>query len=131
MYDEHTVIGQIQLINPMMSYDTNDYLIKSFDVIHNMARSEVFTQPGFININNTDIDNTNSTKFGIKISFERNSKGIVRILVNYHFMCAILVLVASINFLIDPNVVAGRAGSLVTLFLVLASFFSDAQVPTI
>ena len=129
MYEEHTVIGQIQLINPMMSYDTNDYLIKSFDVIHNMAKTDVFSKPEHIEINNTDISNTNSTRFGIKIRFERNSKGIIRILVNYHLMCAILVLVASINFLIDPNVVPGRAGLLVTLFLVLTKFFSDAQVP--
>ena len=111
-----------------MSDNTNNYLLKSFDVIHNMAKTEVLTQPGLIEINNTDISNTNSTRFGIKISFERNSKGIVRILANYHLMCAILVLVASINFLIDPNVVPGRAGLLVTLFLVLTNFFSDAQV---
>ena len=43
-------------------------------------------------------------------------------------MCATLVLVAAVNFLIDPKVVPGRAGLLVTLFLVLANFFSDAQV---
>ena len=110
-----------------MSDNTNNYLLKSFDVIHNMAKTEVLTQPGLIEINNTDISKTNSTRFGIKISFERNSKGIVRILANYHLMCAILVLVASINFLIDPNVVPGRAGLLVTLFLVLTNFFSDAQ----
>ena len=45
-------------------------------------------------------------------------------------MCATLVLVAAVNFLIDPKVVPGRAGLLVTLFLVLANFFSDAQVPS-
>ena len=62
------------------------------------------------------------------MSFERNSKGRTGILVNYHLMCATLVLVASINFLIDPNVVPGRAGLLITLYLVLTSFFSSAQV---
>ena len=70
----------------------------------------------------------NVEKFGIKISFERNWKGTVGILINYHMMCAMLVLVGSINFLIEPNVVPGRAGLLVTLFLVLTNFFSNAQV---
>ena len=66
--------------------------------------------------------------FGLRISFERNTAGISGILMNYHFMCATLVLVASINFLVDPDVVPGRAGLLVTLFLVLTNFFSNAQV---
>ena len=66
--------------------------------------------------------------FGIQISFERNWKGIRGILINYHMMCVMLVLVGSINFLIEPNVVPGRAGLLVTLFLVLTNFFSNAQV---
>ena len=111
-----------------MSEDTNNYLLKSFDIIHNMADAKVYKKPGLTEINNTDISNTNSTRFGIKIRFERNSMGIIRILVNYHLMCGILVLAASINFLIDPNIVPGRAGLLVTLFLVLTNFFSDAQV---
>ena len=71
---------------------------------------------------------TMGSKFGLRISFERNTKGISGILINYHFMCAILVMITSINFLIDPNVVPGRAGLLVTLFLVLTNFFSAAQV---
>ena len=69
-----------------------------------------------------------NSKFGIQISFERNSQGINGILINYHFMCTILVLIASINFVIDPTIVPGRAGFLVTLFLVLTNFFSAAQV---
>ena len=71
---------------------------------------------------------TNGSTFGLRISFERNMNGISGILINYHFMCAILVLIASINFLIDPYVVPGRAGLLVTLFLVLTNFFSATQV---
>ena len=62
------------------------------------------------------------------IKVERTMEGIAIILLNYHMICAILVIVASINFLIDPKVVPGRAGMLVTLFLVLTTFFSDAQV---
>ena len=132
-YEEFkTVIEEITLVNSKMIEDTNFYHLKSFEVIHNMAENEanVRTEPGFTKtyIQNLNTNNTNSTRFGIKISFERNSKGIVRVLVNYHVMCAILVLVASINFLIDPTVVPGRAGLLVTLFLVLTKFFSDAQV---
>ena len=70
---------------------------------------------------------TNS-KFGIQISFERNSQGINGILINYNLVCAILVLVAAINFLIDPKVVPGRAGLMVTIFLVLTNVFTSAQV---
>ena len=58
-----------------------------------------------------------TTIFGIKIRFERNNAGITGILISYHFMCALLVLV-----------VPGRSGLLVTIFLVLANFFSGAQV---
>ena len=69
-----------------------------------------------------------NSKFGIQISFERNSQGINGILINYHLICAILVLVAAINFLIDPKVVPGRAGLMVTIFLVLTNIFTSAQV---
>ena len=72
----------------------------------------------------------NSAQFGINIEVERTIERISNILLNYHMICAILVIVASINFLIDPKVVPGRAGMLVTLFLVLTTFFSDAQVKT-
>ena len=67
----------------------------------------------------------------LKIRFERNVRGKNGILINYHLMCAILAMAASINFLIDPKVVPGRAGLLVTLFLVMTGFFSDAQVTLI
>ena len=89
-----------------MSNETNGYAIKSFE----------------------EYRSNYSSIFGIRIKFERNYKGTNGILINYHLMCAILVLVGSINFLIDPKVVPGRAGLLVTLFLVLTNFFSDAQV---
>ena len=69
-----------------------------------------------------------SSKFAIQIGFEHSVEGITGILISYHMMCAKLVVTASLSFLIDPKVVPGRAGMLVTLFLVLANFFSDAQV---
>ena len=72
-----------------------------------------------------------ATSFVLKIRFERNAIGKTGILINYHLMCAILAMAASINFLIDPKVVPGRAGLLVTLFLVMTGFFSDAQVTLI
>ena len=90
----------------MMSDNTNGYFLNSFEINHS----------------------DKSANFGLSIRFERNSKGIDDILLNYHLMCLMLVLVGSINFLIDPKVVPGRAGLLVTLFLVLTTFFSDAQV---
>ena len=89
-----------------LSNDTNDYNINSIEVYH---------------FNHT-------SRFGIHVRFERNTNGIISILINYHMICAMLVFVASINFLIDPKVVPGRAGMLVTLFLVLANLFTGAQV---
>ena len=89
-----------------MSNDTNNFFLNPFEIDHS----------------------NDPTKFGIQIRFERNPKGITGILISYHLMCATLVLVASINFLVDPKVVPGRAGLLVTIFLVLANFFCGAQV---
>ena len=107
MRNNETHVGTINLKSPTLSNDENGYAIKSFE--------------GYASLKDSSI-------FGIRINFERNSKGTNGILINYHLMCAILVLVGSINFLIDPKVVPGRAGLLVTLFLVLTNFFSDAQV---
>ena len=67
-------------------------------------------------------------RFGINITFERDIVETYGILMNYNLMCAIIVLVSSVNFLVDPKVVPGRAGVLVTLFLVLTNFFCNAQV---
>ena len=91
-----------------MSNDTNNYAIHAF---------EKFNRP-----------NNSSSQFGIKICFGRNPQGIRGILINYHLLCAILVIVTCINFLIDPKVVPGRAGLMVTIFLVLTNFFNSAQV---
>ena len=88
------------------SNDTNDYNINSIEPYH---------------FNRT-------LTFGILVRFERNTNGIISILINYHMICTMLVFVSSINFLIDPKVVPGRAGMLVTLFLVLANVFMGAQV---
>ena len=97
----------IHLENSKLSNDTNNYDIGPYEIFQ---------------------DSNGSNKFGIKIPFKRNRKGIDSILITYHLMCGILVLVASINFLVDPKVVPGRSGLLVTLFLVLGNFFSNAQV---
>ena len=67
-----------------------------------------------------------SSVFGVEFNFETNFVGF---LVRYYLICSILVaLVSSISFMIKPSIVPGRAGLLVTLFLVLANFFSLAQV---
>ena len=106
--NDQTIIKDVALINPKTSNNTNNYKIHPFEVIQQ----------------------SNDSRFSLQIKFERNYKGIGGIIINYHLMCTTLVLVASINFLIDPKVVPGRAGMLVTLFLVLANFFSGAQVVT-
>ena len=94
----------------MMATNINGYKVNSFDLIQ---------------------DATTPAKFMIQIEFEHNFEGRNGILITYHMMCAMLVVIASINFLIDPKVVPGRAGLLVTLFLVMTGFFSDAQVTLI
>ena len=67
-----------------------------------------------------------SAVFGVKFHFKTN---VVGFLVKYYLICGILVcFISSISFMIKPSVVPGRAGLLVTLFLVLANFFSLAQV---
>lgn len=70
----------------------------------------------------------NPTRFGIKILFDRTTTATYGIVINYHLMCAMIILVSAINFLVDPKLVPGRAGLLVTLFLVLTNFFCKAQV---
>ena len=87
----------------MLSNDINGYYIKSFE--------------GF----------ASKAKFGIKIRFEHNSKASGGFLIKYHLMCAILVLVASANFLIDPKD-SNRAAILVALLLVFTNILSPAQV---
>ena len=102
-----TYIGDMMLSNINMSNNTNNYIINPLRIIQY---------------------SNDSSKFAIQISFGHSLGGITGILISYHMMCALLVVTASLNFLIDPKVVPGRAGMLVTLFLVLANFFSDAQV---
>ena len=100
----------ITLESPKLNKELNDYKITVIDM---------------------DIDleeNTTEEKFGLHIQFERKPSGITGILIKYHMMCAMLVFVGLINFLIDPDVVPGRAGLLVTMYLILTSFFFNAQV---
>ena len=65
------------------------------------------------------------TVFGIKFEFSRDPTGFI---VKYHVISGLLVFIGGISFLVDPKIVPGRMGLLVTLFLVLANFFSNAQV---
>ena len=66
-----------------------------------------------------------ATKFVVTFSLHREPSGY---LIRYHLICAVLVFIGSISFFIEPKIVPGRSGLLVTLFLVLAAFFSTAQV---
>ena len=63
--------------------------------------------------------------FGILIKFKRRQSEFV---IEYYLPCGILVYIASISFLIDPSVVPGRCGLLVTLFLVFTNFLSNTKV---
>ena len=63
--------------------------------------------------------------FGIRFELSRDPMAFI---VKYHVTSGVLVIIGGISFLIDPKIVPGRMGLLVTLFLVLANFFSNAQV---
>ena len=103
--DEIVIFDEITLIDPKLSNDTNNYIIKRFGVDKH----------------------SNGSSFGIQISFERNAKGVNGILTNYHLMCAMLVLVASTNFVFDAKD-SNRSCMLIALLLVQTSYFSAAQV---
>ena len=104
---ETIVLSDINLRNPKMNNNTNNYAIQAF---------ETFNRP-----------NNSTSQFGIEIYFGRNYQGINGILISYHMICAILVLLASINFLFEPRD-TNRSCMLIALILVLATFFSAAQV---
>ena len=65
------------------------------------------------------------TKFEIHFTLRRDPLGY---LIRYHLICGLMVFIGSISFLIEPNIVPGRSGLLVTIFLVLATIFSNAEV---
>ena len=68
-----------------------------------------------------------SSEFALQINFERNSEGITGILLQYHLICAILVILASINFLFDAKD-TNRSCLLAALLLVMTTIFSVGQV---
>ena len=68
-------------------------------------------------------------RFGIHISFERDAETTNGILVTYNLMSAIIVLVSSVNFLIDPKD-SNRAAILIALLLILATIFNATKVKT-
>ena len=89
-----------------MSNNTNNFIIKPLRIIQH---------------------SNDSSKFAIEINFERNSEGITGILLQYHLICAILVIMASINFLFDAKD-TNRSCLLAALLLVITTIFSVGQV---
>ena len=103
-----TIVGNINITNSKEHNDINSYEIMTFETI--VSRNEDGEQI-----------------FGILINFERNTDGKNGILISYNLMCAILVMISLVNFLINPND-SNRAAVLVALILVLATIFNSAQV---
>ena len=66
-------------------------------------------------------------RFGISITFERDIEETYSVLINNNLMCAMLVLVSSVNFLIDPKD-SNRAAILIALLLILATIFNATKV---
>ena len=100
-----TIIERIRLKSSKMSKKKNVYIINAIE----------------------EFSEENPARFGIKISFKREDKETHGILINYNLMCAIIVLVSSVNFLIDPTD-SNRAAILIALILILATVFQAAQV---
>ena len=65
------------------------------------------------------------TKFEIHFTLQRDPFGY---LIRYYLICGVMVFIGSISFLIEPKIVPGRSGLLVTIFLVLATILSNAEV---
>ena len=102
-----TTFKEINLTNPKMHDDVNSYAIRSFQTIVPKSEGE--------------------ETFGILVKFERNTDGRNGILISYNLMCAILVMISLVTFLIDPKD-SNRAAILVALVLVLATIFNSSQV---
>ena len=102
------MVQSINLINPKTRDDINTYLVRSYNTFGSK-------------------DDDGGETFGILVIFERNSKGTNGILISYNLMCATLVMISLVNFLIDPKD-SNRAAVLVALILVLAMVFNAAQV---
>ncbi len=49
-------------------------------------------------------------------------------ILRYYLPCIAIVLVSLVSFIVDPSVVPGRAGLLITVFLVIFTIFGDVQV---
>ena len=99
------MIESISLKTLEMSKKKNDYIIKAIE----------------------EYSLKSPAKFGISITFERHPDATNGILINYNLMSAIIVLVSSVNFLIDPKD-SNRAAILVALILVLATVFTATKV---
>ena len=104
---KETTIKNIQLNSPKKSHNTNNYKIDDFVEYYSNANLK--------------------SKFGIHISFQRTTDGINGVVINNHLICGMLVLSATINFVMNPKD-TNRGVLLVTIFLVLATFFTAANV---
>ena len=95
----------------------------------NLTEPKIFGEVDFITSYETILskDENSKEKFGILLNLERSSQGTNGILISYHLMCATLVIISSVTFLIDPKD-SNRAAVLVALILVLATVFNAAQV---
>ena len=103
---DEAVVKNITLKNTKdNNFGLKNYIVKSFDLFHSMEEGK---------------------SFGIWIIFERNDESTNGFLVSYHLVCGILVMIASINFLVDPKD-SNRAAILVALILVLTVIFDMAQ----
>ena len=106
---EETDVDVDDLESPKLNTDLNDYEITVIELEERKTEE----------------------KIGIRIHFQRNPSGINGILINYHIICGTLVMVSSTNYLIEPKDPSARAGELIAIFIVLATYFTAGQVKKI
>ena len=62
---------------------------------------------------------------GFVVKLQRKAKGYIY---RHYFPCTLMVIISWISFIIPPSSIPGRISLLVTLFLVLTSYFGGIQV---
>ena len=77
------------------------------------------------NINITNFNDIKKGIVGMEFVMKRNSMSFI---MKYFLPCFWLVSLTMVSFFIPPNVVPGRGGMLVTLFLVLNNISGNAKV---
>ena len=65
----------------------------------------------------------------VKINFKRRNKSRNKIFGGYHVITGIFAILSLVSFFIHVDIVAGRMGMLITLYLILINTYNSFQAP--